>query len=231
MYRKLIITLFVAIGFSTIASAENYWVAQYRAGNGNFPKLLELVKTADWVAMEIASPILMRHSQGNHWDLMVLGLQSGACAGENCTKDRQAYEDSIDQLVDFEHSFLARSETSWTSLKKLNNGAGLYHIEMFNAGAGKHSALMRQRTIENDFIERIGQKPNVIFDVIFGADIDIFTIGFYQSLQSYAVPADVTAEQANAAAIAAGFKSRADVSFLLRELIISHHDTLAVSVK
>ena len=34
-----------------------------------------------------------------------------------------------------------------------------------------------------------------------------------------------------AAAIAAGFKERADISFYLRSLISGHHDTLAVKVE
>lgn len=224
--------LLCAIGLfalSTPVVADDYWVTQFRAAPGKFPALLELVTTTKWDAFEMGRPIIMRHSQGNHWDLMLLGKHKPGC-GNDCQAAATAFERAADTLVDYELSFQASSETSWEGLKAKDAASGFYHIEMFNAGAGNHTALMRQRVIENDYIRRIGQSPNDIFEVSFGSDFDIFTIGFYENLQAYAVPADVTAEEAEAAAIAAGFKNRADVSFHLRELIIGHHDTLAVKV-
>ena len=215
---------------STAATAEDYWVTQYRAAPGKFPALLELVASTDWNAFDEGRPIVMRHSQGNHWDLMLMGKHSD-CSTEACQNAANAFDQAANELVDFELSFLASSDTSWEEMKAKDAVSGMYHIEMFKAGAGKHDDLMRQRVIENDYIRRIGQSPNEIFEVSFGSDFDIFTIGFYESLQSYAVPADVTQEEAETAAVAAGFKNRADVSFLLRELIVGHHDTLAVKVR
>ena len=217
------------LALSTSAISEDYWVTQYRAAPGKFPALLELVSATDWEAFEQGRPIIMRHSQGNHWDLMLMGKHQD-CVTDECQAAMSTFETATDELVDFELSFLATSKTSWADMKAKDSESGFYHIEMFNAGAGKHDALMRQRVIENDYIERIGQSPNEIFEVSFGSDFDIFTIGFYESLQAYSVPADVTQEEAEAAAKAAGFKNRADVSFHLRELIIGHHDTLAVKV-
>lgn len=224
--------LLCAVGLfalSVPAVADDYWVSQLRAAPGKFPALLELVTTTKWDTFEMGRPIVMRHSQGNHWDLMLLGKHRAQCDSA-CQKAAADFEQAADALVDFDLSFQAASETDWNSLKAKDAMSGFYHIEMFNAGAGKHTALMRQRVIENDYIRRIGQSPNDIFEVSFGSDFDIFTIGFYESLQAYAVPAEVTAEEAEAAAVAAGFKNRADVSFHLRELIVGHHDTLAVKV-
>lgn len=215
---------------ATSAMADDFWVTQYRAAPGKFPTLLELVKNTDWQVLPAGVPIMMRHSQGNHWDLMLLG-KIAECETSECQTTLDAFEQAVDQLVDFDLTFLASSSTSWKELKAKNENTGLYHIEMFQAGAGKHAALMRQRVIENDFIKRIGQSPNEIFEVSIGSDFDIFTIGFYENLQVYATPANVTQEQTEAAAKAAGFKNRADVSFLLRELIVGHQDTLAVKVK
>lgn len=212
------------------AGAEDYWVTQYRAAPGKFPALLELMKATDWTVFENGRPIMMRHSQGNHWDLMLLG-KDGDCGTDACRSALAAFDAAASQLVDFELTFLASSTTSWADLKATDEHTGLYHIEMFQAGAGKHTDLMRQRVIENDFIKRIGQNPNEIFTVTLGSDFDIFTIGFYKDLQTYATPANVTQEQTEAAAVAAGFKNRADVSFLLRELIVGHQDTLAVKVR
>ena len=215
---------------SSSAMADDFWVTQYRAAPGKFPALLKLVKNTDWQVLPAGAPIMMRHSQGNHWDLMLLG-NNAECETSKCQTTLSAFEQAVDQLVDFDLTFLASSSTSWKELKAINEETGLYHIEMFQAGSGNHEALMRQRVIENNFIDRIGQNPNEIFEVSIGSDFDIFTIGFYKNLQVYATPADVTQEQTEAAAKAAGFKNRADVSFLLRELIVGHQDTLAVKVK
>lgn len=211
------------------ASADEYHVSQYRAAPGEFPALLELISNTNWAAFGTERPFVMRHSQGNHWDLMLLD-KATSCMSEHCASAMKMFNHSVSELVDFELNFIATSDKSWDELQTIADGKNLYHIEMFQAGAGKHESLMRQRIIENDFIERIGQEPNVIFDVQFGSDFDIFTIGFYKDLQTYAKPANVTPEQSEAAAIAAGFKNRADVSFLLRELIVGHQDTLAVRV-
>lgn len=212
------------------AGADDVWVTQYRAAPGKFPALLELVTTTEWNAFEEGMPILMRHSQGNHWDLMLMGRHK-QCIVDTCAAPAIEFDKAAKKLVDFELSFSARTDTSWPQLQLMAADAGMYHIEMFQAGAGKHAALMRQRIIENDYLARTGQLTNVIFEVTMGSDIDIFTIGFHESLSSYAAQGPENAEAAEAAAIAAGFKNRADISFHLRELIVGHHDTLAVPVK
>lgn len=225
--------LFVLVSMllvSTTAIAEDFWVTQYRAAPGKLPALLELIESTNWKAFDDGRPIVMRHSQGNHWDLMLVGRHKNP--GSDAHRPAvERFDNAANQLVDFELSFISRSDLTWAELQAEAEPSSLFHIEMFQAGAGNHDALMRQRVIENDFIKRIGQKPNAIFTVLAGSDFDIFTIGFYKNLQAYATPADVTQEQTEAAAKAAGFKNRADVSFLLRELIVGHQDTLAVKVK
>lgn len=222
--RKLLVSL-ALFALSAASSAEDYLVTQLRAAPGNLPKLLDLIDKTDWANMPGGRPIVMRHSQGNHWDIMLL------VKNDNCnTKACATFAASIDELADFKLQFTAHSETDWKAVSALDANSGLYHIEMFQAGAGKHNALMRQRVIENDYIERIGGRANTIFTVGLGSDFDIFTIGFYESLEAYAKPDPATVEEKEAAAKAAGFKDRADVSFLLRELIVGHQDTLAVKV-
>lgn len=222
--RKFLLSLAI-MTLSVAASANDYLVTQVRAAPGNLPKLLDLFEQTNWGGFPNGRPIIMRHSQGNHWDIMMLGADT-ACGSESCKKFAQ----SLDNLVDFQLSFTAHSTLSWDDVKKLDSNSGLYHIEMFQAGAGKHDALMRQRIIENNYIERIGGHANAIFTVNLGSDFDIFTIGFYESLQAYAEPDPATPAEKEVAAKAAGFKNRADVSFLLRELIVGHQDTLAIKV-
>ena len=82
--------------------------------------------------------------------------------------------------------------------------------------------------MENAYLAATGQTPNMIFRRAAGSDVDVFTIGFHESLQAFAAPAPASDEEKEAAAKAAGFKTRADISFYLRSLISGHHDTLAV---
>jgi len=217
------------------AYGDDYWISQLRAAPGNLPALLELTKTTDWKSVTGAAPIIMRHSQGNQWDLMIVGKVNTKCEKLKCetypTLWQSLMKDRFNQLADYQTTFLATSKSTWPDIQKQAASAGLFHIEMFNAAAGKYAALLRQRNIENDYLARTGQLTNVIFEVTIGSDVDIFTIGFHQNLASFAKDAPFTSEQKEAAAVEAGFKNRADISFHLRELIVSHHDTLAVPVK
>jgi len=226
--KKFFTVISICFFASVSAVAEDYWVTQYRAAPGNFPALLELVKTTDWQALDNGRPIFMRHSQGNHWDLMLL---STPCASSACLKSMREFGEKTAKLVDFELSFLAWSDTNWKEVHQQADSAGLFHIEMFHAAAGKNAALQRQRRIENAYLAATGQKENIIFRVHYGSDIDMFTIGFHESLSSFASQGPSSSEAAEKAAVEAGFKNRADISFHLRELIVGHHDTLAVPVK
>jgi len=104
------------------------------------------------------------------------------------------------------------------------------HIEMFAAAPGKVAELLGQRRMENVYLRNTGQIPNMIFRRAAGSDVDVFTIGFHKSLEAFAAPASASDEEKETAAIEAGFKGRSDLSFYLRSLISSHHDTLAVKV-
>lgn len=230
--KKILLALFAWGAISLPSIAEEFWVTQYRAAPGKFPALLELVNATNWANMGERQPLMMRHSQGNHWDLMLLGQHGTHCEKpDDCNAAMANFSQAADMLVDFELSFLATSASTWDELQTLNSESGLYHIEMFQAAAGKHAALSRQRRIENDYIEKIGQRANAVFDVSFGSDMDIFTIGFYRDMAHFAESPNLSSAEFETAAVEAGFKNRADISFHLRELIVGHQDTLAVKVK
>ncbi|WP_068152053.1 hypothetical protein [Kordiimonas lipolytica] len=217
------------------AAADDYLVTQYRAAPGKLPELLKQIKETDWDEVEGTRPIIMRHSQGDQWDLMLLAPYGDSCTSEKCAKFKSLWSTllraSTRLLVDYELRFLATSETPWSKIQAMNSGTGLYHIEMFNAAAGKHDALLSQRRRENEYLAKTGQVTNVIFTVTMGSDVDAFTIGFHESLKTFAESPDLPTEAFEQAAVEAGFKNRADISFHLRELIVGHHDTLATKVK
>lgn len=231
MQKTIIILLSVFLGTAAV-SADEYLISQYRAAPGNFPALIELVKHTKWSAYGSDKPVIMRHSNGNHWDLMLILKHNLGCKTDiACAEMSKNYENALNDLVDFHLSFTASSETSWASIQRQNENAGLYHVEMFKAAAGKHRALLHQRHIENGYLSLTGQLTNVIFTNNLGSDFDVFTVGFHASLKSFATSPDLTTEQIEKAATDAGFKNRADISFNLREQIVGHQDTLAVPVK
>ena len=109
--------------------------------------------------------------------------------------------------------------------------AGFFHVEMFEALAGKRAELYHQREMENDYSKLLGLPRNLIFVRDCGAPWDLFTIGGYRDLKHYAESADIPADGQEAAAKAAGFDGSKGIGPYLRTLIALHHDTLAVAVR
>lgn len=213
----LTIALLTLASFNSSAE-NNYRITLVRATPGS---LLELIKEAQSYKSEKNEEVsIMRHSQGDHWDLMLL---------EPAGKKPLQHKD-FSPLVDFQHTFLAKSEIVWNELHKKENNTGLFHIEMFKAKHGKARELLKQRRMENNYLTLTQRKANIIFETTFGSDVDSFTIGYYKDLLEFAQSPDLAAEVFSKAAINAGFKSRDDIGLYLRELIVSHNDTLATRV-
>jgi len=216
---KIIFTLIIfIISSSTLSAVEQYRITLLRASPGNFKELINEVKA--YRESNNGDVSIMRHSQGDHWDLMLLEP-----AGKNPLQTK-----SYNELVDFQHNFLAHSETKWQQIKHQAETNNTYHIEMFHAVHGKAKALLEQRHMENTYLAATQQQTNVVFQTTFGSDVDCFTIGYHKDLSSFASTPDLANEVFEQAAKDAGFKDRADLSFYLRKLILSHHDTLATAV-
>lgn len=246
MRNATIIAVF-AFFFAPV-SAENlegdflYRVTTVRAASGSLSDFLNgyaALKTSGYYGEAgIPAPLLMRHSQGDQWDLIFIQPMAGWSSfyDEAATAKRQSAEIEFADLLAKSNALLAFSEDHFAwgpdfeSLKKAYQENNFYHIEMFAAAPGKADELLQQRRMENDYLAATGQTTNLIFRRAAGSDIDVFTIGFHENLQAFAAPANASDQDKEAAAVAAGFKDRADISFYLRSLISSHHDTLAVKV-
>ena len=219
-----------------------YHFMTIRADRGKLENIL------DWIAETKASgffeeagqapPYLMRHSQGDQWDLMAV-VPMGSWTefhAEDKTARRQAAQQKYADALAPGYALIAFSEDHFAYGPPPEEFArefaenGFFHIEMFEAAAGKAGELTEQRRMENAYLSATGLTPNMIFRRAAGSDVDVFTIGFHEDLQAFAADSDATAEEREAAAKDAGFKDRADISFLLRSLITGHHDTLAVKV-
>ncbi|MEP5765187.1 MAG: hypothetical protein ABJ308_11355 [Halieaceae bacterium] len=218
-FSRLILTaLLASCLYCAPGYGESYVVTTLRAAPGQLEVLLDHARGHR--RNREGKVLLMRHSQGDHWDLMMLEPASGMAAPVT----------GFDSTADFQLSFMAESETSFQQLQGEAATAGLFHIEMFHALAGKYAALVDQRKRENQYLARTGQTANAIFVSSFGSDVDVFTIGFHKDMAALDAGPTVTAAAAEQVARETGFKNRADLGFFLRSLIGSHHDTLAVPV-
>lgn len=217
---RTITTLCALMVLSTGSSAraEDFVATTLRAAPGQLATLIEEVRA--YRAEQRGRVIVMRHSQGDHWDLMLL----------EPTGDNPMSQPDFSSRADFQQSFLVTSGATFKGLSHRANNSGLYHVEMFQARAGKRDALLDQRRRENEYLAATGQVVNAVFTTSFGSDVDVFTLGFHQSLASMAQGPTVSDAEAEAAAKTAGFKSREDIGLFLRSLIVSHQDTLAVPV-
>ena len=177
----------------------------------------------DLVAAVKGRGLVLRHSQGDQWDLMVLAPVA-------------AYADlavapplADPALVAWQEDEIVRGP----DVARLDGfaAAGLYHIEMFVALAGRRGDLVREREMENTYLAALGRPRNAIFVRELGAAWDAFTIGPYRSWKHFAERDDILPDRSAAAARAAGFEGDDRIGPYLRSLIQSHHDTLATPVR
>lgn len=219
-----------------------YKVTSVRAAQGRLADLLahySVLKSSGYYQKAgTRAPFIMRHSQGDQWDLLVISPMEGWHShyvprrGELRAKADDAFKAQVagdDAIVAFSEDHFAYGPDV-KDVTDAFDANGLFHIEMFNAAPGKSGDLFRQREMENAYLSATGQRANMIFWVEAGGDVDVFTIGFHPSLEAFAAPSPASDEEKERAAKAAGFKDRADISFYLRSLISGHHDTLATKV-
>ena len=218
-----------------------YRTQLYRAAPGKLEQLIATFKSRMDVFEKggIQKPVLIRHSQGDHWDLLLLQpVESYAVyySSENIQKREQAaapsgmtveeFEERLNQLVSWNEDLFVQGPPLEQFNKALAN-TGYYHVEMFIALAGKHDELYRQREMENIYLEHLGRPQNLIFHRGQGAAWDLFTLGAYSDLKHFAASADIPAFKEDEAARKAGFESAGKIGFYLRSLILRHNDTLA----
>jgi hypothetical protein len=244
MKKKLLRAMIVLACCIPLGAAGNqnqylYKVSLVQAAPGKLVELIDLYKAraAAYPAAGDESPLWMRHSQGDHWDLMILcpmGSYAAYYQPDRMAK-RKKVEDSsnLEKLkadIAWQEDLFAYGPPLADLHQAFANGA-FFHVEMFIALPGKFDDLYREREMENAYSEALKQPHNFIFVHDQGAAWDLFTIGVYRDLKQYAESADVPAKDQEAAAKAAGFESASQIGPYLRRFISTHHDTLAVAVK
>jgi hypothetical protein len=211
-----------------------------QAAPGKLLELIELYKSqADLVkAAGDESPLWMRHSQGDHWDLLILWPMSSY--SEYYQPERVAKREQPEKAGRLQAK--VRENIAWqedlfaygpglADLRKAFAAGAFFHVEMFVALPGMFGELFKEREMENTYARALKQPENFIFVRSQGAAWDIFTIGVFRDLKHYSESADALPKDQEAAAKAAGFDAPSQIGPYLRRFIREHHDTLAVAIK
>ncbi len=239
-------TILAAIILFLIPSlqAELYRAMTAQAAPGRLLDLIQLYKEYMPFYSEAGdqAPFWMRHSQGDKWDILFLFPMGSFEAYYTSNRQRgreeafkkrgitaQQFAKKFYELVVW-HEDVFVDGPPLDEVRRRFSGAGLFHVEIFNALAGKWDELLAQRKMENVFLRNLGRAENLIFTHEQGAAWDMFTIGFYRDLKQYAEAGDLPFEREDEAAKKAGCKSVSDIGPYLRSLISAHHDTLAVAI-
>jgi hypothetical protein len=233
----------IVLGFCTLpAHAADpgylYKVTLVQAAPGKLPELIDVYKARATALQQAGdeAPLWMRHSQGDHWDLMVLWPMASYTdyyqpeRVSKRTKAEKVQAEKFKEDIAWQEDLFCYGPALADLRKAFANGA-FFHVEMFVALPGKFADLYKEREMENAYAKAIKEPENFIFVRDQGAAWDIFTIGVFRDLKHYAESADVPAKDQEAAAKAAGFDAPSQIGPYLRRFIREHHDTLAVAVK
>lgn len=240
MLASLLWMLQVAAGPTPAPNAYLYRATLLQAAPGKLLEILEISRSG-WPAVAEGgddAPLVMRHSQGDRWDLLLLyPMESfatfySADRVERRLRARGAARAQLEKLGD---------DVSWQEdvlvfgpplarVRELAR-AGFFHVEMFESLPGRQRDLYRQREMENAYSAALGLPENLIFARDSGAHWDLFTIGGYRDIKHYAEGSTVPESRSDEAARAAGFDGAKAIGPYLRTLIALHHDTLAVAIK
>lgn len=237
----MLILCLLACSAIPVLAADNpylYKVTLVQAAPGKLVELIDLYKARSAAAQSAGdeAPLWMRHSQGDHWDLMVIfpmGNYADFYQGQRVQKRNQVEQGFRDRMRDdiaWQEDLFAYGPPVADLRKGFAEGA-FFHVEMFESLPGKFTDLYKEREMENAYSKALKQPQNFIFVRDQGAAWDIFTIGIYRDLKHYAEGTPLSPAEQEAAAKSAGFESPSQIGPYLRRFIRTHHDTLAVAVR
>lgn len=239
---RAFLTIFLLVAVLSLQAQEQlYKVKLMRAAPGKLLEVIELLKAdmASYESYGIEQPYLMRHSQGDQWDLMMIYPIENLSAYYSEAFQNQlqgsnslgkTYGDAFYERISYQEESIV-SGPDKSLFNEWFRQYGYYHVEIFTSLAGKQAELLKEREMENVYLKEINRRPNFIFTKVTGASWDIFTIGYYTGIKDYASSADIPIEEENRAAKVAGFESVYTIGSYLRELLLEHHDTLAGAVR
>ena len=183
-------------------------------------------------------PIVVRHSQGDRWDLLLIyptgsftdyyskeRIAKREAAGAASNMSNAAFQQRLYDLIGWHEDVFVWGPPQ-AELRAYMQGNTLAHLEMLQAMGGKHDELIKERYMESAFNVGRGRPAMLVFTHEQGAAWDVITLDAWKDWKHYgdlqAVPPDVS----EAAAKKAGFASAESVGVYMRSLINTHHDTL-----
>jgi hypothetical protein len=183
-------------------------------------------------------PFIVRHSQGDHWDLVVI-YPSGSFS-EYYNADRIRKREAAGVASGVPNAEFARqfySMVAWhediymsgppvADFRAFVKDAGLGHFEMLLALPGKRDALIDERQRENAYNRERGRPTTMIFVHDQGAAWDVVTLDVFRNWRHFAEQETIPAEVNDAAARRAGFANADAIGPFMRTLISTHRDTL-----
>jgi len=242
--KKFFAVFIFLVGSLSAQAATNqylYKVTLVQAAPGKLLELIDLYKAraTAYQAAGDEAPVWMRHSQGDHWDLMILfplGSYTDYYQPERVAKRKKADESLAASSEKFKADIAWQEDLfvdgpALADLRQAFANGAYFHVEMFVALPGKFADLYQEREMENAYAKALGEPQNFIFVRDQGAAWDLFTIGVFRDLKHYAQSADVPVQEQEKAAKAAGFETPGQIGPYLRRFISTHHDTLAVAIR
>ncbi len=238
--NPILITVLLTVAAPVQDDASLYRVTLIRAAPGRLLDVIDAYRERMPVydAAGNARPAIIRHSQGDHWDLMLIfpvGSMSEyyaadrvarrVRAGESAGMSEHQFEERLQEIVAWREDTFFNGVPAAEFQRGYDN-AGYFHIEMFVALPGEADGLLNERVMENDYLRRIGRPQNLIFTKTLGGSWDSFTLGFYRDLKHYAESVDIPVELREEAALAAGFEGAGRIGTYLRRFLARHNDTL-----
>lgn len=225
--------------------APLYRLQILQAAPGRLVELIDAAKKRAVLAVTAGdeAPVIVRHSQGDHWDLVVLwpmGDWSAFYEPSRVARRQGVLKDAGLTPEDSEQQFLAL--VAWhedlyargpavEALRAQVKDANLLHFEMMQSLPGKREALVEERRMENAFNRNRGRGETLIFVHDAGAAWDVVTLGVYRNWRHYAESELISPEDNDAAAKKAGFPNADGVGPYMRTLISTHRDTLGPQIR
>jgi len=241
----MIIPIAALVVLAAQSPSSLYRAEFLQAAPGRLMELIDAVRNAlpAYAQAGEERPFIIRHSQGDRWDLMVLVPMGGDASAyfaaprvarrEAAGLSGAARDARMRELVAWREDVYVRGP-SVAELRREFDASGLAHIEIFQALAGHYDELRKERLMEAAFNEHVGRTRLLLFErdtALGGAGWDMFTIDLYRDLRHYAEVSSFSAEVGDAAARKAGFEGTAAIGPTLRQHISLHHDTIGTVVK
>jgi hypothetical protein len=189
------------------------------------------------------APFAVRHSQGDHWDLLLIypmgswsdyyskeRVARRAAAGAAPGGGEAPLTSRVGALLAWQEDLYVMGPPL-VAFRAHVKEAGLLHFEMMQALPGKRDALVEERRMENRFNRERGRGETLIFVRDGGAAWDVVTLAGYRNWRHYAESETIPADVSEAAAKKAGFTGQDGVGPFMRALISTHRDTLGPPVK